>query len=161
MLTGAAVRGTTNGIRNGARQANKSYRWQRLPGGSSPLAARGAIALSEAAREPFVMYPWDKVPVAILRCQFSGFAPRMAQEALQVQTIMSLVASGLGVGLVAGVARRAVPRGVKCRTLTDNPSGFHVGIALARLAGGTSRLVERFAEHAIQFVRAQRDPGDG
>ncbi|MBS0429474.1 MAG: LysR family transcriptional regulator [Proteobacteria bacterium] len=132
---------------------------------SSPLAARGAIALSEAAQEPFVMYPRDKVPglsaLAMLRCQFSGFAPHVAQEALQVQTIMSLVASGLGVGLVAGVARRAVPRGVKCLTLTDNPSGFHVGIALARLAGGTSRLVERFAEHAIQFVRAQRDSGDG
>lgn len=124
---------------------------------SSPLARRRAIALSEAAQEPFIMYPQDKVPslsaLAMMRCQFSGFAPRVAQEAMQVQTIMSLVASGLGVGLVAGVARQVMPRGVKCLALTDNPPGFHVGIALARLAGGTSRLVERFTEHALRFAR--------
>jgi DNA-binding transcriptional LysR family regulator len=130
----------------------------------SPLATRDAIALSEAAHEPFVMYPQDKVPslsaLAMMRCQFSGFAPRVAQEAMQVQTIMSLVASGLGVGLVAGVSRLVVPPGVKCLALTDNPPGFHVGIALARLAGSTSRLVERFTEHALRFASVPRVEGE-
>jgi len=125
---------------------------------TSPLAAHDAIALSEAAQEPFIMYPRAKVPglaaLAMMRCQFSGFAPQVAQEAAQVQTIMSLVASGLGVGLVAGVARQVVPRGVKCLRLTDNPAGFHVSIALARLAGDQSRLVQRFAEHALQCTAA-------
>lgn len=124
----------------------------------SPLAAHDAIALSDAARQPFIMYPRDKVPslsaLALMRCQLSGFTPRVAQEAMQVQTIMSLVASGLGVGLVAGVARLVMPRGVKCLALTDNPPGFHVGIALARLQGNTSRLVERFTEHALRFSTA-------
>ncbi|UCU99353.1 LysR family transcriptional regulator [Acidovorax radicis] len=124
----------------------------------SPLAAHEAIALSDAAHEPFIMYPQDKVPslsaLALMRCQLSGFTPHVAQEAMQVQTIMSLVASGLGVGLVAGVARQVVPRGVKCLTLTDNPPGFHVGIALARLQGNASRLVERFTEHALRFSTA-------
>ena len=124
----------------------------------SPLAAHDAIALSDAARQPFIMYPQDKVPglstLALMRCQLSGFTPRVAQEAMQVQTIMSLVASGLGVGLVAGVARLVMPRGVKCLALTDNPPGFHVGIALARLQGNTSRLVERFTEHALRFSTA-------
>lgn len=130
----------------------------------SLLAARDAIALSEAAHEPFVMYPQDKVPslsaLAMMRCQFSGFAPRVAQEAMQVQTIMSLVASGLGVGLVAGVSRLVMPPGVKCLALTDNPPGFHVGIALARLAGSTSRLVERFTEHALRFASVPRVDGE-
>ena len=124
----------------------------------SPLAAHDAIALSDAARQPFIMYPQDKVPglstLALMRCQLSGFTPRVAQDAMQVQTIMSLVASGLGVGLVAGVARLVMPRGVKCLALTDNPPGFHVGIALARLQGNTSRLVERFTEHALRFSTA-------
>lgn len=124
----------------------------------SPLAAHDAIALSDAARQPFIMYPQHKVPglstLALMRCQLSGFTPRVAQEAMQVQTIMSLVASGLGVGLVAGVARLVMPRGVKCLALTDNPPGFHVGIALARLQGNTSRLVERFTEHALRFSTA-------
>lgn len=123
---------------------------------SSPLAQRDAIALREAAREPFIMYPRHKVPglsaLAMMRCQLSGFAPQVAQEAMQVQTVMSLVASGLGVALVAGVAQQMVPPGVKCLLLTDNPPGFHVGIALARLAGSTSRVVERFTAHALDMV---------
>ena len=131
---------------------------------SSPLAQRDAIALAEAAHEPFIMYPQHKVPslsaLAMMRCQFSGFSPRVAQEAMQVQTIMSLVASGLGVGLVASVARQVVPRGVKCLALTDNPPGFHVGIALARLASGTSRVVERFTEHALRFASVPRVEGE-
>lgn len=121
----------------------------------SPLAAVDAIALSQAAHEPFIMYPQEKVPnlsaMAMMRCHFSGFVPRVAQEAMQVQTIMSLVASGLGVALVAGVARHLIPRGVKCLALTDNPPDFRIGIALARLRENRSRLVESFTEHALQF----------
>ena len=123
---------------------------------TSALAQRGALALREAAHEPLIMDPRDKVPglsaLAMMRCQLSGFAPRVAQEAMQVQTIMSLVASGLGVGLVAGVARQGVPPGAKRLALTDNPPGFHVGIALARRAGGASRLVQRFTEHALRLA---------
>ncbi|GGH65373.1 LysR family transcriptional regulator [Comamonas phosphati] len=122
----------------------------------SLLARHETIALSEAAHEPFIMYPQAKVPslstLAMMRCQFSGFVPRVAQEAMQVQTILSLVATGLGVGLVAGVARRVAPPGVKCLSLTDNPPGFHVGIALARLAGSTSRVVASFTEHVLRFA---------
>lgn len=130
---------------------------------SSPLAARDAIALHEAAQEPFIMYAPSKAPnlsaQVMMRCQFSGFSPQVAQEAMQVQTIMSLVASGLGVGLVAGVARHLRPRGVKCLRLTDNPPGFHISIALARLAEDTNRVVRRFFEHALGFVSVPR--GDG
>ena len=89
-----------------------------------------------------------------MRSHLSCFTPRVAQEAMQVQTIMSLVASGLGVGLVASVARLVMPRGVKCLTLSDKPPGFHIGIALARLQGNSSRLVERFTEHALHFSTA-------
>jgi len=123
----------------------------------SPLAERDEIALSEAAQEAFIMYPQDKVPslsaLAHMRCHLSGFEPHVAQEAMQVQTIMSLVASGLGVGLVAGVSKLVQPRGVKCLHLTDNPPGFHIGIALARAKGPASRVIERFTEHALEFVQ--------
>jgi DNA-binding transcriptional LysR family regulator len=122
----------------------------------NPLATRDSIALSDAAHEPFIMYPRDKVPglcaLAMLRCELSGFTPQVVQEAMQVQTIMSLVASGLGVGLVAGVAQRAAPAGVKCLPLTDTPAGFHVGIALVRMADNASRLTQRFIEHALHFT---------
>ena len=124
---------------------------------SSSLAALEAIPLSQAKHELFIMYPQEKVPnlsaMAMMRCHLSGFVPRVAQEAMQVQTIMSLVASGLGVALVAGVARHIIPRGVKCLALTDNPPDFLIGIALARLRDNRSRLVERFTEHALSLTK--------
>ena len=127
----------------------------------SPLAGHDSIALSDAAKEPFIMYPAHKVPglsaLAMMRCQFSGFVPHVAQEAMQVQTIMSLVAAGMGVGLVAGVSRLMMPRGIKCLTLTDNPPGFHVGIALARLPGGGNRAVDRFTEHTLRFSKVPKE----
>src|SRR3546814_15968777 len=55
------------------------------------------------------MYAPDKVPwlhgVAQALCRKAGFSPRISQEAIQVQTLVSLVASGLGVALVPGVTR--------------------------------------------------------
>ncbi len=124
----------------------------------SPLAGRDPIALSEAAGEPFIMYPRSGVPglaaLAMVRCQYSGFTPRIEQEAMQVQTILSLVESGLGVALVAGSARLMVPRGVRCLTLSDNPPGLHLGIALAWRKGDGSRLLERVTGFTARFAGA-------
>ena len=47
-----------------------------------------------------------------------------------------------------------MPPGVVCLPLTDNPPGFHISIALARLAGETNRVVQRFAEHALDLINA-------
>lgn len=130
----------------------------------SPLAARDRIALAEAADEPFIMYPQERVPglfgLAMMRCQHSGFSPRIEQEAMQIQTIVSLVAAGLGVALVASVARHVIPRGVKCLALTDNPPAFRLGIALARLRGDSSRLLDRVGAYARDFA-ARRGHGQG
>jgi DNA-binding transcriptional LysR family regulator len=116
------------------------------------------MPLSDVADEPFIMYPESAVPnlfaVAMLRCQQSGFAPRVAQEAVQVQTVVSLVESGLGVALVPSVARRYANAGVKFLTLTDNPPQMHIGIALAALKDNLNRLVTSFASHATALATA-------
>lgn len=114
------------------------------------LAQRERIALNEAAQQPFIMYPKAQVPglaaLARLRCQHSGFVPQVAQEAMQVQTILSLVAAGLGVGLVAGVSRHLVPPGVRCLSLSDNPPGLHLGIALAYVPEQASPVLQRLVQ---------------
>ncbi|MBT9507022.1 LysR family transcriptional regulator [Rhodoferax sp.] len=113
------------------------------------------VALSEAAGEPFIMYAESTVPnlfaVAMLRCQQSGFSPRVTQEAVQVQTIVSLVESGLGLALVPGVARRYVNRGVKFLRLSDNPIQSHISIALAALNDNLNPLVNSFTAHAQNY----------
>ena len=129
-----------------------------------PWGGRHSVALAELADQPFVMYARGPVPnlyaVAMLRCQHSGFTPRVAQEAVQVPTILSLVESGLGVALVAGVARRQAHPGVRFLALTDTPPDFKVGIALATATrpSGPQRLVEAFARHAREAVAARAAP---
>ena len=100
------------------------------------------------------MYSPQRVPglfaIATMRCQQSGFTPRIAQEAAQVQTILSLVQSGLGVALVAGVARKYVPAGVRLLSLSDTPRKFELGLALVRLEDSPSRVAQTFEQHALQ-----------
>jgi DNA-binding transcriptional LysR family regulator len=69
-----------------------------------PLSSRRSLALSELANESFILYSAADAPSlraqVTLACQAAGFSPRVAQEAVQVQTLVSLVESGIGVALV-------------------------------------------------------------
>lgn len=69
-----------------------------------PLAARQRITLRSLAAEPFIQFPRELAPglydLAIAACQKAGFTPHLAQEAIQMQTILGLVAAGLGVAVV-------------------------------------------------------------
>jgi DNA-binding transcriptional LysR family regulator len=68
------------------------------------LAGRRRTALRSLAQEPFIQFPRELAPglydLAIAACQKAGFTPHLAQEAIQMQTILGLVAAGLGVALV-------------------------------------------------------------
>ncbi|WP_159913583.1 LysR family transcriptional regulator [Pantoea sp. 18069] len=123
---------------------------------TSPLAAAPGqrIALAEAARENFIFYPQQRVPslcaMAHLRCQMSGFSPHVVQEAMQVPTILSLVASGIGVALVAGVAKHHAMAGVVCLELTDTPAQFCVGLAVAVASQQRLNLADKVLAHVLQ-----------
>jgi len=71
---------------------------------SHALAARRRTALRSLAAEPFIQFPRELAPglydLAIAACQKAGFTPHLAQEAIQMQTILGLVAAGLGVAVV-------------------------------------------------------------
>lgn len=97
---------------------------------SHALARRKSVALHELADQPFIIHgPISVLHVTtILECQKAGFAPRVAQEATQVQTILSLVQSGLGVGLVPARMARFAPEAVHLMPLTE-PIAIEMGIA--------------------------------
>lgn len=77
-----------------------------------PLASRAAIALTDLAAEPWIMFPrGDSAPIhdrVMAACQRAGFTPRIVQEAGPIQTRLGLVAAGFGVHLVHR-AWRAMP----------------------------------------------------
>jgi DNA-binding transcriptional LysR family regulator len=69
-----------------------------------PLAGRARVQLKDLAKEIFVGFMLKDGPgfesVVMAACQESGFLPRFAQAASQMQSILALVAAGHGVALV-------------------------------------------------------------
>ena len=72
----------------------------------NPLVGQESIPLAALAGADFIGTPrqlgigfHDQI---IGLCRLAGFSPRIVQEARQMQTIASLVASGLGVALIPG-----------------------------------------------------------
>lgn len=116
----------------------------------SPLARRPRLALADLAQEPFVLYSAAEVPgmhaAVLLACQQAGFMPRVQQEAVQVQTVVSLVESGLGVALVPSVASRHVARNVTFKPLHGAGGGTEIGIALAWRPEAETPAARRFRE---------------
>jgi DNA-binding transcriptional LysR family regulator len=115
------------------------------------LARRGRrLAMRDLAGEPFVMVPREIAPglydiVAGLAAR-AGFSLRVAQEAIQMQTVVSLVSSGLGVAIVpasiANLGRRGV---VYCEIADAHP---RLDLWLAWRRGPLGATARDFLAHA-------------
>lgn len=120
-----------------------------LPTGHA-LARRRRLTLADLAQEPFVMYSAGEVPglhaMAMLACQQAGFSPFVQQEAVQVQTVVSLVESGLGVALVPSVAMRHATRNIVFKALHGAGASTEIGIALAWRPDTETPAARRFRE---------------
>ena len=103
-----------------------------LPAGH-PLAKRARLPLRTLADEPFVLYTrafGPSVQDAIIGyCLAAGFAPRVVQEAADVQTIVSLVAAGLGVSLLIAPAPPIDPEAVVYRPVADDLPPWELALA--------------------------------
>lgn len=68
------------------------------------LARHAKVSMRTLANEPFILFPRSLAPEMhdqiIGLCQHARFSPRVAQEAMQLPTIVSLVAAGLGVAVI-------------------------------------------------------------
>lgn len=98
------------------------------------LAGNTRLALSTVAADPFIMYSAADVPglhgKVLSLCGQAGFAPQVHQEAVQVQTVISLVASGLGVAIVPGVARAYSNPHVRFIRLRDQDAREAISLSL-------------------------------
>ena len=79
------------------------------------LAGQDRIMLKNLAAEPWILFRRAVASrlhdVIVSACNDAGFPPRVIQEALKLSTIVSLVASGLGVSLVpVTLTRLQLPR---------------------------------------------------
>jgi DNA-binding transcriptional LysR family regulator len=115
------------------------------------LAGRQAVRLAQLADDPFIAYPHDSLihALILLACQRAGFAPQVAQEVAQARTILSLVQSGLGVGLVPSRSAQVAPEGVALLSL-EEPLRVESGIILPRV--GASPVARTMLSLALSQV---------
>ena len=121
----------------------------RLAGNRRPLAVR------ELAEEAFVMVPRNLAAgladILLGLCSRAGFTPRVAQEAVQMQTVVSLVSSGLGVAIVPASLLNLGRKGVVYRPVRDAHPKLELRLAWRREA--QSAPLERFAALAKAGAR--------
>jgi DNA-binding transcriptional LysR family regulator len=107
-----------------------------LPARHRLATGAGKLALREMAGEPFVTIPRQIAPrlydiVAQLAAQ-AGISLNIAQEAIQMQTVVSLVSSGLGAAIVPASVANLGRRGVVYRELADRHPRLDVWLAWRR-----------------------------
>lgn len=126
-----------------------------LPAHHRLARSRGRVAMRDLAGEAFVMAPRAIAPglhdiVAGLAAR-AGFAPRVAQEAIQMQTVVSLVSSGLGIAIVPASVANLGRRGVVYRELADAHPRLDLWLAWRRGALGVA--AREFVQHARRIAR--------
>lgn len=117
-----------------------------LPRGHA-LAGRQRLGLATLRDEPFVMFSRSQVPglraVVLQACRAAGFNPRTTQDATQIQTVVGLVGSGLGVALVPGVASGCGGEAVRFVALNGAPAQAPITVGLATRRQGLSAATLR------------------
>lgn len=120
-----------------------------LPAGH-PLASRRSLKLKDLDEQAFVGYAPSRaggLHAAVTQVlQRAGVNPRLTQEGVQVQTLIGLVESGLGVALVPTVSAAHAPKRVVFRPIRDLPRDAGIGIALAYHVSDESVASRRFRD---------------
>jgi DNA-binding transcriptional LysR family regulator len=106
------------------------------PAGLDALRAGGPVRLQDLPALPLVIFPRESAPAlhdAILSCfHAAGVTPAIGQEAIQMQTIVSLVSGGMGLALVPESVSNLMRPGVEYRALADSTPLVETGLAWRR-----------------------------
>ncbi len=121
-----------------------------LPSRHRLARAAGKLSVGELGGEPFVMVPREIAPglYDIVRglAARAGIPLNVAQEAIQMQTVVSLVSSGLGVAIVPASVANLGRRGVAYRPLAERHPRLELWLAWPRAA--LSAAAREFVAHA-------------
>ncbi|KVN96930.1 LysR family transcriptional regulator [Burkholderia ubonensis] len=126
-----------------------------MPAAAAPADAPedAPVRLADVAALPLVIFPRRLAPGfydIITGCYgAAGATPRIGQEAIQMQTIVSLVSAGMGVALVPQSLRNLRRPGVVYRPLADGAPVVETGLVWR--TGDVSPVLAGF----IDIVRAQ------
>lgn len=99
------------------------------------LAGVSELRLKDLSNESFMAFPPDKIASLhakfLMACEESGFSPRIALDAWQMSSMVSLVAAGMGVALLPAQVRKIPYEGVVYKELADQSKHIELKIAMA------------------------------
>jgi DNA-binding transcriptional LysR family regulator len=106
------------------------------------------VLLQDLPHLPLIIFPREISPAlhdAILSCfRAAGITPAIGQQAIQMQTIVSLVSAGMGLALVPQSVSNLMRPGVEYRALADPTPRVETGIAWRR--DNSSPVLKGFLE---------------
>jgi DNA-binding transcriptional LysR family regulator len=104
--------------------------------------------------EQFILFPRYLAPalydLIITLCQQTGFNPKVSQEAIQMQTIVSLVAAGMGIAIVPESLQNLQRTGVVYKTLQQTTP--KVAIAMIWRKHQISPILDNFLRQIVTDV---------
>ena len=107
-----------------------------MPAGLPALKKKGKLSLIGLPRLPLIVFPRAISPAlydAILSVfRDAGITPEIGQQAIQMQTIVSLVSAGMGMALVLQSVSNLMRPGVEYRALSDATPLVETGLAWRR-----------------------------
>jgi DNA-binding transcriptional LysR family regulator len=113
-----------------------------------PFANREPVFFADVASDPIVIFPRHIVPSLFdsLLSYYHGksITPHIAQEAIEMQTIVSLVAAGMGIAWVPQVFARFARPGVVYRHVEDMPVSIETSLIWNSCE---MPIVDRFVSH--------------
>jgi DNA-binding transcriptional LysR family regulator len=119
-----------------------------------PLADHPSVSLHSIANESFILFPRNLAPglydQIIALCQQVGFSPKVVQEAIQMQTIVSLVAAEMGIAIVPISLQNLQRTGVVYRTLQEPTPKAAIAVVWKR--HDASPTLQRFLEAVRQVA---------
>lgn len=119
-----------------------------------PLAKMSTISLRSLSQESFILFPRPRAPELydqiISFCQQANFSPKVAQEAIQMQTIVSLVAAEIGIAIVPASLKNLQRSGVVYKAFQESTPEAAIAIVWRRK--DESPVVQRFLDIAHQVI---------
>lgn len=123
-----------------------------------PAAGLKKIRLQDFASEPFILFPRQQGPSAydqiIATCQSAGFTPNLSQEGNEMQSMLGLVAAGLGISLVPSSLKNLQRPGVVYKTLDTATPEIELSLGIRK--GENSPVEQSFIEVALRVAQIFR-----
>ncbi|WP_284640082.1 LysR family transcriptional regulator [Paenibacillus silviterrae] len=120
----------------------------------NPLAQRASISMSVLSKERFILVEREVWPSwyddILSQCRNAGFSPIIRQDVKEIQTVVGLVAAGLGISIVPKSTENLHARDVAYITIEEGAPRAEMSIAWR--TDDHSTIVKQFLSTATRLI---------